>query len=134
MYVPHLAATVGAVMKAVFGLLLVAASCAPLAAAGEPAVSAESLDNFLSGVRDFAGGKLTPGPLYDPQAAGLPAGGGAIATIGTASTMNYFNTGRPASWRTANGGLAGGSLVRSSIANQPLIGQSMVRLSPGRHR
>ena len=33
-------------------------------------ISRESTERFLAGVRDFAGGRLTPGPLYAPEMAG----------------------------------------------------------------
>ena len=48
-------------MKTAFALSLIAATLATPAEAGDPVVSAESLNRFLSRVRDFAGGKLTPG-------------------------------------------------------------------------
>ena len=40
--------------------------------ASDAAASPESVAQFLAGVRDFAGGKLTPGPAYDPASAGSP--------------------------------------------------------------
>lgn len=113
-------------MKSALAALLISATFAPIASADGPLIPPESLNHFLSGVRDFAGGKLTPGPLYDPQAAGLP-GGGASATIGVSLPMNYFNTGKPASWRAANGKLASGSIVRGTITPASITGQTIVR-------
>jgi hypothetical protein len=114
-------------MKSVLWILLITAWIAPIASADEPATAPESLDRFLSGVRDFAGGKLTPGPLYDPQSVGLPPGGGAIHVIGASTSMNYTNISATPSWRAANGRLVSGSIMRYTIAPAPIYGQTIVR-------
>ncbi len=121
-------------MKSAAGFLMIASIFSPPAPANEPVIASASLNHFLSGVRDFAGGKLTPGPLYDPQAVGLPSGGGALGSIGVSSPMNYFNTGKTASWRAANGKIAGGSSVRSTVAATGISGQTIVRQTIGRGR
>ena len=120
-------------MKTAWGLLLISTTFAPLAGANEAAVAPESLNRFLAGVRDFAGGKLTPGPLYDPQSAGLPGGG----TPGTVSGSIYTNsaiTARPPSWRGTNGSLSGSRITRSAVAQTNSIGQTVARESNSRRR
>lgn len=114
-------------MKPALVILLITAWLAPIASANEPAVAPESLDRFLSGVRDFAGGKLTPGPLYDPQSVGLPGGGGAIHVIGASTSMNYTNLSAPASWRATNGGLVSGTILHYTLAPTRIVGQTIVR-------
>lgn len=121
-------------MKPALAALLIAATMAPLAAADEPAVDRASLNRFLAGVRDFAGGRLTPGPLYDPQSVGLPGGGGALGSIGVATQMNYFNTGKPASWRAANGRLAPGLNTRHAVSGQRIVAPATARASTERIR
>jgi hypothetical protein len=116
-------------MKSVLWILLITTLFAPVASADEPAIAPESLERFLSGVRDFAGGKLTPGPLYDPQSVGLPPGGGAIHVIGASTSMNYTNISATPSWRAANGRLVSGSIMRYTIAPTSLFGQTIVRQS-----
>ncbi len=123
----------GTIMQSALATLLLIAFL-PVASASEPAVSAESLERFLSGLRNFAGGKLTPGPLYDPASVAPPAGNGAISTIGISSPMNYFNSASPASWRAANGTLTGGSIVRSTVTSQRAAGQTVVQQNIVRHR
>ena len=120
-------------MKTAWGLLLIGTTLAPLAGANEGVVAPESLNRFLAGVRDFAGGKLTPGPLYDPQSVGLP-GGGAPGTVSGAITANGAITTRPPSWRSANGNLSGGRIARSAVAQTSSIGQTVARESNSRRR
>jgi hypothetical protein len=121
-------------MQPVLAALLITAVFAPLAAADEPAIDPASLNRFLAGVRDFAGGRLTPGPLYDPQSVGLPGGGGALGTIGVATQLNYFNTGKPASWRAANGRLATASNARHAVSGQRTVAPATTRASAERIR
>jgi hypothetical protein len=113
-------------MKSVLWVLLITAWIAPVASANEPAIAPESLERFLSGVRDFAGGKLTPGPLYDPKSVGLPPGGGAIHVIGASTSTNYTNISALPSWRATNGGLVYGSIVRNTIVPTRIVGQTIV--------
>ena len=121
-------------MKSAAAFLMIASIFTPAASANEPVLPSAALNHFLEGVRDFAGGKLTPGPLYDPQGVGLPSGGAALGSIGVSSSLNAFNTGKPASWRAANGKLAGGSIVRSTVATTGISGQIITRQTIGRGR
>ena len=120
-------------MKSAAGFLI-ASIFASAASANEPVLPFAALNHFLEGVRDFAGGKLTPGPLYDPHGVGLPSGGAALGSIGVSSSLNDFNAGKPAAWRAANGKLAGGSIVRSAVATTGISGQTITRQTIGRGR
>jgi hypothetical protein len=120
-------------MKTAWGLLLIGTTLAPLAGANDAVIAPESLNRFLAGVRDFAGGKLTPGPLYDPQSAGLPVGGISAAVSGMTAASNAF-TARPPSWRGANGKLTGSQIARSPVAHAGSIGQTVARESNSRRR
>ena len=83
--------------------------------------------------RSFAGGKLTPGPLYDPQSAGLP-GGGTPGTVSGSINTNSAITARPPSWRGTNGSLSGSRITRSSVVQTGNIGQTFARESNSRKR
>jgi len=120
-------------MKSALALLLISAIAAPPAGANEAVIAPESLNHFLAGVRDFAGGKLTPGPLYDPQSVGLPSGGGTLGAVGGTSAQNTMTTGKPPSWRAANGKLVGNSIARNTISPANSVGQTIVR-QPILHR
>ena len=103
-------------MKSVLAALLITASFAQIAVAGDPAISPAARDRFLEGVHDFAGGKLTPGAEQDPQ----PRPGG----YDNSSAPNYSPA--PASWRSSDGKLTGGSIVRNPVTPTPLVGGKIV--------
>ena len=108
-------------MKLVSSIWLFAAAFTSNALANEPVVAQESLAIFLSGVRDFAGGRLTPGPLYDPQSVSTPAGNGAVIVIPVVAS----NVHRQASWRSTNGHFTGRTIGRSTITPTRSVGQSV---------
>ena len=108
-------------MKLAFPALLLAATFTSNALANEPVVAPEALANFLSGVRDFAGGRLTPGPLYDPQSVSTPSGNGAVIVIPVVAS----NVQRQASWRSGNGRYTGITIGRSTITPTRSVGQSV---------
>lgn len=120
--------------KSALGMLLIGTIFAPSAGANEAVIAPESLNHFLAGVRDFAGGKLTPGPLYDPQSVGLPSGGGTLGAVGGTPTGNSAITGKPPSWRAANGKLNGSSIARASITPAISGGQNIARAPTPRRR
>ena len=103
-------------MKSILAALLITASFAAIAQ-NDPAISPESRDRYLNGVKDFAGGKLVPGAPQDPPPLGVLGGGGV-------STPPAPGTGSGASWRGSDG-KSTGSIVRSTVAPAQVVGPTI---------
>jgi hypothetical protein len=104
-------------MKRTLALLLITASFAAVAQ-NPPAITPESRDRFLNGVHDFAGGKTTPGAAQDPSPGGAPAGSNTSSTGGS-------NNASPASWRSQDGKVNGGSIVTTTVTPTNLSAQGI---------
>lgn len=81
----------------------------------------ESTERFLAGVRDFAGGKLTPGPLYAPELAvelqyrAANAQGSPVVVLAS----------QPPARGVSRSGLARGAITPYSIPGQTIARRSI---------